>query len=399
MLMHTKGILVMTPASAMVLTGKQSLDFSGGVSAEDNFGIGGYARVMGPNGEAQYWAANLAAARDVLMSHYAHTYVAPGESVPRRAATDDPVSRDVSSYPHSLPGSDFASVGEIFSAAANPERKKPFDIRAVMRAVADQDHPVLERWADMAEAETAVVTDARIGGWPASLIGIESRPVARRGFPPADGPDPLTAGTLFPASSKKIAHAVNAASGSRPVVVLANLSGFDGSPESMRRLQLEYGAEIGRAIVNFRGKIVFCLVSRYHGGAFVVFSKALNENMTVLAVDGSFASVIGGAPAAAVVFARQVDARTAADPRIAGLEARLTATTGPKKASLTSELAEVRAAVRAEKLSAMAAEFDAVHSIRRAVEVGSIDTIITPGELRQAIAEQIDAWMRGGGAS
>jgi hypothetical protein len=57
---------------------------------------------------------------------------------------------------------------------------------------------------------------------------------------------------------------------------------------------------------------VFCVISRYHGGAFVVSSKALNENMTVLAVDGSFASVIGGAPAAAVVvFARQVDARTA----------------------------------------------------------------------------------------
>ena len=41
MLMHTRGILVMTPDSAMVLTGKQALDYSGGVSAEDNFGIGG----------------------------------------------------------------------------------------------------------------------------------------------------------------------------------------------------------------------------------------------------------------------------------------------------------------------------------------------------------------------
>ena len=48
MLMHTKGILVMTPDSTMVLTGKQALDYSGGVSAEDNFGIGGYDRVMGP---------------------------------------------------------------------------------------------------------------------------------------------------------------------------------------------------------------------------------------------------------------------------------------------------------------------------------------------------------------
>ena len=90
MLMHTKGILVMTPDSAMVLTGKQSLDFSGGVSAEDNFGIGGYDRVMGPNGQAQYWAPGLPAACDVLMAHYDHTYIAPGETAPRRAATDRP---------------------------------------------------------------------------------------------------------------------------------------------------------------------------------------------------------------------------------------------------------------------------------------------------------------------
>ena len=56
MLMHTRGILVMVPESAMVLTGKQALDFSGGVSAEDNLGIGGFERIMGPNGQAQYSA-------------------------------------------------------------------------------------------------------------------------------------------------------------------------------------------------------------------------------------------------------------------------------------------------------------------------------------------------------
>jgi hypothetical protein len=48
-----------------------------------------------------------------------------------------------------------------------------------------------------------------------------------------------------------VARAINAASGSRPVVVLANLS----------------------------GPIVFCVVSRYHGGAFVVFSSALNDGL------------------------------------------------------------------------------------------------------------------------
>src|ERR1700740_3783514 len=50
MLMHTRGALIMTPDSAMVLTGKQAIDYSGGVSAEGNFGIGGSQRVIGTTG-------------------------------------------------------------------------------------------------------------------------------------------------------------------------------------------------------------------------------------------------------------------------------------------------------------------------------------------------------------
>jgi acetyl/propionyl-CoA carboxylase alpha subunit/acetyl-CoA carboxylase carboxyltransferase component len=390
MLMHTKGILVMTPDSAMVLTGKRSLDFSGGVSAEDNFGIGGYDRVMGANGEAQYWAPDLRTAHGVLMSHYEHSYVLPGEDGPRRAVTTDPVDRDIRGYPHAVAGSEFTTVGEIFSGETNPDRKKPFDIRTVMRALSDQDHPILERWAGMADAETAVVQDVHLGGRPVCLLGIESRPVPRHGFPPTDGPDAYTAGTLFPRSSKKAARAINAASGNRPLVVLANLSGFDGSPESMRKLQLEYGAEIGRAIVNFRGPIVFCVISRYHGGAFVVFSKMLNPNMIVLAVDGSYASVLGGAPAAAVVFTADVEARTADDPRVTQLGARIASAAGAERAMLVTRLAEVRASVRAEKLAEVAAEFDSVHSIQRAQRVGSVDSIIAPDELRPQIIAAVE---------
>lgn len=388
MLMHCKGILVMTPDSAMVLTGKQSLDFSGGVSAEDNFGIGGYDRVMGPNGQAQYWAPDLGGAMGILMGHYDRTYVAPGESAPRVAPTSDPVDRDVSDFPHAY-GTDFATVGEIFSTAHNPDRKKAFDIRTVIAAVCDADHPRVERWAGMADADTAVVMDARLGGHSVTVLGIESKPVPRAGFPPTDGPDTYTGGTLFPRSSKKAARAINAASGNRPLVVLANLSGFDGSPESMRNLQLEYGAEIGRAIVNFKGPIVFVVISRYHGGAFVVFSKRLNPEMTVLALEGSFASVIGGAPAAAVVFAGDVSRRTASDPRVAELEARLRSAAAAERAGLQLELADVRAAVRAEKISEVAAEFDGVHDIHRAVRVGSVDRVISVAELRPAIIEAI----------
>jgi acetyl-CoA carboxylase carboxyltransferase component len=280
------------------------------------------------------------------------------------------------------PSSDFTTVGDIFSDTVNRERKKPFDIRTVMRAVVDQDHDVLERWAGMADADTTVVLDAHLGGYPVSVLGIESRPIPRRGRFPADGPDQWTAGTLFPQSSRKTARAINAASGNRPLVVLANLSGFDGSPESLRKTQLEYGAEIGRAVVNFDGPIVFCVISRYHGGAFVVFSGVLNDNMEVIAVEGSFASVIGGAPAAAVVFARDVATRTSADPRVAALEAALAEADEAERPGLRVELAELRTQVRSEKLGEVADEFEHIHNIERALAVGSVHAIISAREIR-----------------
>ncbi len=390
MLMHSRGILVMTPDSAMVLTGKQALDYSGGVSAEDNFGIGGFDRVMGPNGQAQYWAPHLAGACEILFAYYDHAYVAPGERFARRAETTDPLDRDVCEWPLDGAPGEFRTVGEVFSADTNAERKRPFDIRPVMRAVVDTDREPLERWAGMADAETAVVWDAHLGGRPISLIGIESRPIPRRGFLPADGPDQWTAGTLFPLSSKKVARGINAASGSRPVVVLANLSGFDGSPESLRKWQLEYGAEIGRAVVNFDGPVVFCVISRYHGGAFVVFSGVLNDNMEIIAVEGSYASVIGGAPAAAVVFARDVDARTAADPRVVELERRMADGDSDERGRLAAELAETRPAVRSEKLGEVATDFDRLHSIQRARDVGSVHTIIPASTLRPYLIQAVE---------
>lgn len=278
MLMHTRGIVVMIPEGSMVLTAKQGLDDSGGVSAEDDQGIGGYERIMGPNGQAQYFARDLGEACRTLVRYYEHTWVAPGERFPRPLPTADPRDRDVRAFPH---GGELATVGDVFSEAANPGRGKPFEIRRVMSAVIDQDHAPLERWYGMRDAEIAVVWDACLGGHPVCLLGFESKPLPRLGFVPVYGPDHWTGGTLSPLSAKKVARAINTASGNRPLVLLANLAGFDGSPESMRHGQLEYGAEIGRALVNFRGPIVLCLVSRDPGGALVVFSTALNDNLEV----------------------------------------------------------------------------------------------------------------------
>jgi acetyl-CoA carboxylase carboxyltransferase component len=383
MLMHTRGALIMTPGGSMVLTGRAALDASGGVSAEDELAIGGLERVMGPNGEAQYYAKDLADAFRILYEHYRFSYVVPGEAGPRRQPSDDPRERGLEG--HACEGGEFESVAQIFDAGANPGRKRPFPMRAVMEALVDRDGGHMERWRAWVGAETAIVWDAHLGGWPVTLIGIESQSVAREGYRPGDGPAAWSGGTLFPQSSKKLARALNAASGNRPAVILANLTGFDGSPESMRKLQLEYGAEIARAVVNFRGPILFLVVSRYHGGAYVVFSRALTPRLRAAALEGSFASVIGGGPAAAVVFGREVRARAAADPRVQRLRE-----TRDRDDAARARYERVFAEVLLEKQAELAEAFDRVHTVGRAREVGSLEAIVAPAGMRAWLIERLE---------
>jgi acetyl/propionyl-CoA carboxylase alpha subunit/acetyl-CoA carboxylase carboxyltransferase component len=392
MLLHCRGALVMTPGGAMLLTGKRALEYAGSVAAEDNLGIGGYERVMGPNGEAQYFAPDLTAAYKVLFRHLALTQPAPGEQRPRRIESRDPTDRDITRSPYGTDGDaeDFRTIGDVFDEATNPGRKRPFSIRAVMRAVLDQDTAALERWSAWQGAESAVVWEARLGGDAVCCVGIESRPIPRRGEAPADGPDHWTSGTLFPMSSRKVARAISAASGVRPVVVLANLSGFDGSPDSLRHLQLEHGAEIGRAVVNFQGPLVFCVVSRYHGGAYVVFSRALNPSLGAVALEGSFASVIGGGPAAAVVFPGLVRRRAEADPEVVAARKALEASgASSRTAAAAFERCLKEAKGRAQ--AAVAKEFDAIHSVERAHRVGSLDAVLAAKTLRPELIARIRA--------
>ena len=388
MLIHCRGILVMTTRASMVLTGRAALEASGAVSAEDESAIGGLERIMGPNGQSQYSANDLGDAYRILFEYYRYSYVASGESRPRRFPTTDPVERDIRSSPCEEEG--FQTVGEILDEKTNPGRKRPFPMRSVMAAVVDQDGGWLERWAPMVGAETAIVWDAHIGGYPVSVIGIESRNVNRDGYRPHDGPGSWSGGTLFPLSSKKVARAINAASGVRPVVVLANLSGFDGSPESMRKLQLEYGAEIARAVVNFEGPIFFLVVARYHGGAYVVFSQALNEGLETVALTGSYASVIGGSAAAAVVFPREVRALALKDPRVETLQSQLDTPGGLGRYERT--LTDVIL----EKRSELAKRFDAIHSVERAREVGSVSGILEPRDVRPWLVQRVASWYEGG---
>ncbi|MBF0205970.1 MAG: ATP-grasp domain-containing protein [Oligoflexia bacterium] len=414
MLMHTRGILIMTEQGAMLLTGKKALEYSGSVSAEDSYAIGGVEKVMGPNGQAQFRVKDLNQAYQLLFVHYELTYANPGAAnpsaanpgagavyYPKRRYTEDPWDRDVTLYPYVDPhinpqnslevsgdgnGTISGVIGDILLGESNPDRKRAFDIRQVMKSVIDQDAPHLERWQQMENAETAVVWECRIGGYASGMIAIESRPLKRLGHIPNDGPDIWTGGTLFPYSSKKVARALNSFSCRLPTVILANLSGFDGSPESLRQGQLEFGAEIGRAVVNFKGPIIFVVVARYHGGAYVVFSRALNPNLRVVALEKTFASVIGGGAAAAVVFPSLVNEKTYNDPRM--IEARRQLKQDPNFTDRDYD--EIYKEVHRHYQMVVAQNFDQIHSVERAQRVGSVQDIISPRDLRSYLIKAIE---------
>ena len=396
MLMHTKGILVMTPDSAMVLTGKQSLDFSGGVSAEDNFGIGGYDRVMGPNGQAQYWAKDLAGARAILMAHYEHAYVSPGESGPRRVSTSDPSHRDVTLYPHELADSDFTTVGDIFSSLTNPDRKKPFDIRTLMRAVSDQDHEPLERWAGMADAETAVVQDAHLGGIPVVPHRHRVQVGAAPRLPAHRRPRHLHGRHALPAVEQeggaRHQRRERQPPGRRPgqPVGLRRLTRVDAQPPARVRRrdrpghrQLRRPDRLHRRLPLPRRRVRRLLQDAQpaHDGA---------RRRGVVRVGARRRARRGRR-----LLARR---RRPHGVRPARHRARGSARLGHRASSARvwpPSSPSCAASVRAEKLGQVASEFDTVHSIHRAVSVGSVDAVIDAHDMRPRIIAAIEAGLQG----
>jgi hypothetical protein len=112
--------------------------------------------------------------------------------------------------------------------------------------------------------------------------------------------------------------------------------------------------------------------------------------MEVAALEGSYASVIGGAPAAAVVFAREVDKRVRHDARLAALEPELARAEGPARVRLKARYDELYREVNSEMLGRVAEEFDRVHSVQRALAVGSVHRIIAPAELRPYLIDAVE---------
>ena len=186
----------------MVLTGKQSLDFSGGVSAEDNFGIGGYDRVMGPNGQAQYWAPDLAGRlRRPAGALRPHLRRARASASRAGRPTTDPVDRDVSRLPaRDRRTATSRTVGEIFSAEHQPGPQEavrhPHGDARRRRPGPPGRSSAGPAWPTPRPRSCWTPTSAAI---PVCLLGIESRPVPRRGLPAHRRPGHLDRGHAVPA--------------------------------------------------------------------------------------------------------------------------------------------------------------------------------------------------------
>ena len=106
------------------------------------------------------------------------------------------------------------------------------------------------------------------------------------------------------------------------------------------------------------------------------------------ALTGSFASVIGGGPAAAVVFSREVRGRAMADPRVRALRERLRSDRGDDVRGLFERTLQE---VMLQEQAVLATEFDAVHTVDRAREVGSIEEIVDPDQMRSFLIRGLRA--------
>ena len=82
-----------------------------------------------------------------------------------------------------------------------------------------------------------------------------------------------------------------------------------------------------------------------------------------------------------------------ADARVSALQEQIAGADPTQRAKLRTRLDELIEKVRSEKLGEVAAEFDQVHSIKRAREVGSVHAIIAAEELRPWLIEAIERGM------
>ena len=360
----------------MVLTGKQALDYSGGVSAEDNFGIGGYERIMGPNGQAQYWAPDLAGACRVLLDLLRAHLRRAGRALPPPRARRPIPSTATSAAPRTPPRARISrTVGDIFSDETNPGRKQ-----AVRHPLGDARGDRRRPPAARALGRRCATPRSPSSGTRTSAAGPSRCSASSRGrcrataLIPADGPEQWTSGTLFPRSSKKIARAINAAT--RPPAArragqprgLRRLARVDARVAArVRRRDRPRGRQLRRADRLLRR---LALPRRRVRRVLAAAQRAARDGRARGRARLGHRRRAGGRGR---VRARRRRRPRARDQRIVALDERIAARRRAPSASACAPSARrCGTPCCAEKLGELAARFDAVHSVERAVRMGSV---------------------------
>lgn len=400
---NTQGVLLMTTRGTMVLTGHRaltvaiqsrlhSLDIP--VTADKFYpdglkSLGGYENVFGPNGEALAKGNDFEIACKLLLAHHYYTALDKGQKIvsPRLFKAYDSAQRVTSKLEHEL--------GDV-------KNRYRADRATLLDALHDVGSPNPITWSkdvrgpmigkeyfingSMPQDPSTIVQEMLIGSRPTLVI-----------FPPS--------GPLTPTDSYTIARAIYKARNRLPVLLLLNLTGFNSDPLSMQQHQLSAGALIPQAIVEHGGPITIVNIGYLIGGTFVVFSKELNPFLKIIALEGSSAQVVGGSVAAKVIFHGRIKNEANQDPRIVDVVkkkeninknpvidvngAETQKVREPKSAcaltDVNAEYDEILRKVITEIEERESVKYNAQHDAKRALKVGSIDLIVPPRELKEAI--------------
>jgi hypothetical protein len=90
-----------------------------------------------------------------------------------------------------------------------------------------------------------------------------------------------------------------------------------------------------------------------------------------------------------VVFTRQVADRVAAHPRVRAARATLADAAQEGHRAAREDYESVRADVQAAVQAEFAREFDTIHSVARALEVGSLHEVLPASQLRAVLCAKV----------
>jgi acetyl-CoA carboxylase carboxyltransferase component len=261
--------VIMTPDAYAFVSGPRMVTAFTGVPISVD-ALGGPAAHARSSGVTSLIAASTEDAGDLVEVLLAHL-PSHNDEEPPTLATDDPVGRLTPEAGAILPASPTGS----------------YDVRAVARAVVDDEEIIELRAAWASNLVTALAT---IGGRPIGIV--------------ANQPQTL-AGTLDIAASQKGARFVNFCDGfNLPILTLVDTPGFAPGKDQEWRGMIRHGAEMAFAYARATVPRISLTLRKSYGGAFIVMDSKTIGNDLALAWPTAEIAVMGARGAVEILHRR-----------------------------------------------------------------------------------------------